>query len=290
MQCVDLERYLEAFLDGRLGRSRSAILRRHLMACGTCRARVERLRQFERDMQRRFRSLEPARSLWQGLELSLVPSSGPEADGGLLDPPPSPPAPPGRIEAAGRTQDEAARKALPPPQPARRGRGPRLWGFLLLALVLGAVQQLVRLSLPSGEEDEAAVAAAYRRLAEREQPLAVESDDAGRLQAWLSAVLGQPAPTPPVPPPGFRLVGADRAPLGQGEAGVLVYADAATAPDRPVMLLMRPLPAEGNRAPSPAAPVADAAGSGVHRLAWQADGFRFTLVGEQEAALRQFVD
>lgn len=288
MQCVDLERYLEAFLDGRLGRSRGAILRRHLMTCGACRARVERLRQFERDMQRRFRSLEPARSLWQGLELNLVPS-GPEAGGGLLDPPPtSPPPAPEPAEAAVRPQDDGAGKPIPPPQTPRRGRSTRLWGFLLLALVLGAIQQLVRISFPAGEEDEAVVAV-YRRLAEREQPLAVESDDAGRLQAWLSAVLGQPAPPPPVPP-GFRLVGADRAPLAEGEAGIVVYADAAAA-DRPVMLLMRPLPAEGERLPSPPTdPVADAAGSGVRRLAWQADGFHFTLVGEQKATLREFVD
>ena len=32
MRCGDLERYLEAFLDGRLGRSRSSVLRRHRRA------------------------------------------------------------------------------------------------------------------------------------------------------------------------------------------------------------------------------------------------------------------
>jgi len=54
MLCSDLERYLEAFLDGRLGRSRTIILRRHLGLCGPCRARVERLRRFERELGRQL--------------------------------------------------------------------------------------------------------------------------------------------------------------------------------------------------------------------------------------------
>ena len=76
MQCSDLERYLEAYLDLRLGRSRGAILRRHLSACAHCRARVEHLRAFERDLQRSFRAMERAQSVWTGLEPDLVRSGG----------------------------------------------------------------------------------------------------------------------------------------------------------------------------------------------------------------------
>ena len=72
MRCGDLERYLEAFLDGRLNRGRRIVLRRHLALCGTCQTRVERLRQFERETQRRFRALEEPGSVWAGLALDLV--------------------------------------------------------------------------------------------------------------------------------------------------------------------------------------------------------------------------
>ena len=66
MRCGDLERYLEAFLDGRLDRGRRIVLRRHLSLCGACQTRVERLRQFERETQRRFRALEEPSSVWEG--------------------------------------------------------------------------------------------------------------------------------------------------------------------------------------------------------------------------------
>jgi hypothetical protein len=76
MLCSDLDRYLEIHLDGRLGRSRTAVLRRHLAACGSCRARVELLRRFERDLAHQLGGGGGARgehgSVWQGLDADLV--------------------------------------------------------------------------------------------------------------------------------------------------------------------------------------------------------------------------
>lgn len=75
MQCSDLDRYLEAYLDERLGRGRSAILRRHVNSCSTCQARLTGLRKFETELNRKFRAMAAVESIWSGLELDLVRSS-----------------------------------------------------------------------------------------------------------------------------------------------------------------------------------------------------------------------
>ena len=72
MNCSDLERYLEACLDGGLGRGRLALLKRHVAGCRACRGRIERLCRFERDLHRRFRCMEQSASFWTPLEMSLV--------------------------------------------------------------------------------------------------------------------------------------------------------------------------------------------------------------------------
>ena len=75
MQCDDLERYLEGFLDGRLGRTRTSVLKRHLAGCVGCRVRLERLRHFERDINKRLHIGERAESVWTALEIDLVRSA-----------------------------------------------------------------------------------------------------------------------------------------------------------------------------------------------------------------------
>ena len=56
MHCSDLESYLEACLDGQLGEARRDALRRHLALCRPCSERVDELRLFEADLQRRRES------------------------------------------------------------------------------------------------------------------------------------------------------------------------------------------------------------------------------------------
>ena len=127
MLCSDLERYLEAFLDGRLGRSRTTILRRHLGLCGPCRARVERLRRFEREIGRQIGATagEVPPSVWQGLEIDLVRSLS-LAGTDLI--PLLRPGPPGLPRLRPPTARAQPRQAPPPPL-HRTGcaAGPRAW-------------------------------------------------------------------------------------------------------------------------------------------------------------------
>ena len=274
MRCGDLERYLEAFLDGRLGRSRSAVLRRHLALCAACQARVERLRQFERDTQRRFRSPEQTSSVWEGLELDLVGSNGAVGGGrllaaprGLLPLPGGEPAP----ERSGPRR--AAGQLLVATRPPGRGTASRLAGVLLVAMALGAAYQLVRGEIGSEAGGTAAQAyLAYRR--DQAAPM-LSSDDAQQVADWLAVELGRPVPLPPVPD-GYRLIGATHADLAGGVAGVLIYAQTADVDAAPVMLFVRPdSDASGDQAALPEL----IGSSGLHEVRWATDSLSYTAVG-----------
>ncbi|MEO1017331.1 MAG: hypothetical protein AAFY56_06515 [Pseudomonadota bacterium] len=85
MNCSDLDRYLEALLEQRLGRSRQAVMRRHVESCVNCQTRIQRLTQFERDLHRRFRSMETLERVWHSLELEAVrgaETAAPKGDSG----------------------------------------------------------------------------------------------------------------------------------------------------------------------------------------------------------------
>lgn len=302
MQCGDLDRYLEAYLDGRLGRSRGAILRRHLALCGACRARVERLRQFEREMQRRFQPLGNGQSVWQGLELDLVANGRGGGRESLL-------ALPRPLSASLPRTATVSQRGEPSLHPLRSGqartsgRVSRLAGVLLVTLALGAVYQMVRAYIqPSADGDE--TLRAYAELTEAGRPLALHSGDPARLQAWLSTELDTHVPAPPVPP-GFHLLGADRTILADEEAGVVVYTPTTAPDEQPVLLFVQPL-AHAEDAPLqltlPAEMrsevLVDGAQTGgaqtgdaqpLQELSWEADNFRFTLVGHQpQERLRSF--
>jgi anti-sigma factor RsiW len=288
MQCGDLERYLEAFLDGRLGRSRSAILRRHLAICGGCRTRVERLRQFERDMQRRFRSMEETGSVWQGLELDLVASSRAAAAGHLLALPRAATGPGPGGEEAPPAAGQDSHHPLVAARHRGRGRASRLAGVVLIAMAVGAVYQLAQAYLLP-DDDAGLAAGAYLGYLREGRPLAMRSTDAGQLQAWLAAELGTPVP-PPAVPSGFTLVGADRAALSSGAAAVVVYADQDAQSAPPVMLFMQPLPAEAANRGEVLPDEPDAyAEEGVNELSWDSQTIRYILVGRQpDDELRRF--
>jgi anti-sigma factor RsiW len=286
MQCGDLDRHLEAFLDGHLERGGSGVLRRHLAHCGACRARVERLRQFERDTQRRFRALERAGSVWQGLEFDLVATTRAPAVSRLLALPRAlPPSPRG-----GSPNRSALGRRVPghPTLAARangRGQTSRVVGIMLVAMAMSALYQLGRAHLQPAD-DLAVAAAAYRRFLQDGHEPALRSADAGQLEAWLSAELGLTVPVPRAPD-GYRLVGADRAGFAAGEAGVVVYGGVGGESATPVLLFVRPSAAATDATSStPAGEAGD-----LHEVAWQSASIRYTLVGREPAeALRQFVD
>lgn len=284
MQCGDLDRHLESFLDGQLDRSDSGALRRHLALCGACQARVERLRQFERDTQRRFRALDRTGSVWQGLELDLVASSRAIAVSRLLAlPRPLPPPRRGGYAERPSSTRRAPRHPALPVRPNGHGRASRVVGILLLAMALGAIYQLGRAYLQSSDE-LAAAAAAYRQYLQDGQAPAVRGADAQQLRAWLAAELGLDVPIPPAPV-GYHLMGVDRAAFAAGEVGVLVYEDLSADTGTPVLLFVRPLTGE-----PPERPAATVADEGLHELSWAAASVHYTLVGHESAeALRQFV-
>lgn len=289
MQCGDLERYLEAYLDGRLGRSRAAGLRRHLIHCTACRARVERLRQFERDMQRRFRSMDQVRSVWQGLELDLVASARDGGGPGPLSLPRGLPLLPPRVELSPVGSTLELPSATPLPRPGIRGRVSRLVGVLFVALALGALYEMLRAYLWT--PGETAALSAYREIAAPTRSLALASDDPVALQDWLSETLAAAVPELPLPD-GYHPVGADRATLPDGVAGAVVYDSDAPTNSAPVVLFLQSLPPADGEPPasSPAREEVEAA-TALQQVSWTEDSLRYTLVGHgSREHLRQLVD
>lgn len=289
MQCGDLERYLEAFLDGRLGRSRGAILRRHLAMCGGCRARVERLRQFERDMQRRFRSMNQDPSIWQGLELDLV-ASGRSGNGHILALPRLLPAARHDLPPDTGATPVRARHPMLATRSSARSRGSRVAGLVLIAMALGTIYQLARAQLGPDGPTEAA-GQVYQTLLQEDRPLALPSGDTERLQAWLAEELGAPV-TLPATPSGYQALGAARADLPSGNAAAIIYGRVASEAEQPVLLLVE-LPEPGTVAEAEASPQVEetATNAGLHELTWSRAPYRFTLVGPgPREELRRFVE
>lgn len=282
MQCGDLERYLEAFLDGRLGRSRTATLRRHLSLCAGCRARVERLRQFERDMQRRFRSMRQDESIWRGLELDLVAAS--RGGGHLLALPRLLPA---AGSHAGSSRQPPGQRGRHPLQNARAGgrsRGSRLAGLVLIAMAVGAVYQLARdqFAAPAARETASHV---YRDLLRPDRSLALQSRNSQQLEHWLSSELGMPVALP-ITPEGYQPVGADRAPLDGAMAGAVIYRSEETEEQAPpVVLLVEPVDEAltGTVEHDPEVGPSD--------LSWSRAPLHFTVIGDRSVEeLRRFMN
>ena len=285
MRCGDLERYLEAFLDGRLGRSRSSVLRRHVALCASCQARIERLRQFERDTQRRFRAFEQPVSVWEGLELDLV-GSGNVVAGHLLT---SRRAMVVGQEVGPREEPSPQRtvhRTLVTPRLSARGGASRLIGLLLVAMALGAAYQLARTGLEADGETDAAEA--YLGFTRAGDDPTLRSDDRRKVGEWLSGVLGQPVNVPP-PPEGYRLVGASRASFAEADAGAVVYASGRGTSEAPVLLFVRPDPSKPGEAAAADTISAGGVDADLHDVSWQTDMLRFTAVGPRpETVLRHF--
>ncbi len=87
MRCGDLGIYLEAYLEGRLGRSRALALKRHLAHCRRCAECVQRLRAFERQITARLPALRGAVPSWAALEVEPVGSDVRPVVRSMLPPP-----------------------------------------------------------------------------------------------------------------------------------------------------------------------------------------------------------
>jgi anti-sigma factor RsiW len=286
MLCSDLERYLEAFLDGRLGRSRTIILRRHLGLCGPCRARVERLRRFERELGRQLGvgTGQDQPSVWQGLEMDLIRSFS--VAGSDLIPllRPAPPGPPRLRPPAPRAQ--ARRPAPAAPAAGLRRRVSKLGGVLAVALAFGALYELARAWLLPADAAEAAMQA-YLDFVAGDNDLALRTDDPASLQHWFATQLGRSFPAPPVPE-GFKLVGGGRTELGRDGAAMIVYAPTAGADPNPTLLFVQAAAASGSAAAPTATPVPFER-AGYHQLAWKADPYSFRIVSaEPPSRLHEF--
>ncbi|MCS6780746.1 MAG: zf-HC2 domain-containing protein [Geminicoccaceae bacterium] len=220
MQCSDLDRYLEAYLDGRLGRSRSLVLRRHLAGCLACRARFERLRQFERDLAARIRTMERCDPIWNGLELDLVKSGEAALPGGAQ---PLRALPPPRREPVAAVLPAPTGRSEPPrpaevARSARRIKG-RLLGLALFAAGAGVTLQLGFWLL---DRSSAGGALALLELVKGEPPLELRSPDPVAVRGWLADRLATPVP-PLAVPAGFELLGGRIDELDGLKSGVLVY-------------------------------------------------------------------
>ena len=138
MDCASLERYLEAYLEGRLRRAQWLVLRRHVMTCSHCRARVEQLRQFEVELHGRFRAMARTQRLWTGLELDLVgQSAATNSSDGL---PPKPARPPMTSFSTSLLAASARNDGPELPAPSEFGVREQRWPVLvLLCMVLAGV-------------------------------------------------------------------------------------------------------------------------------------------------------
>jgi anti-sigma factor RsiW len=286
MQCSDLERYLEAYLDLRLGRSRGAILRRHLSACPSCRARVEHLRQFERDLQHSFRAMERAQSVWSGLEPDLVRSGGLAEAAPLLpflgpvDPARSP-APPPAVgsrprQAAVRPEISVARARAR--RMTMRRWGQRIAGLVLIAASVGAVVPVWR-SWSGGGTVEAPVRAYMELRGSDNAVIQFPTSNPDSLHSWLAPRLGEGFPLLPAPA-GFELVGGGVDERASTVQAFVVYHRAG----EPTLLYVTPQASE----PVDSAPVASSR-DGVNLLSWARSGYAYSVVSPlPETALASF--
>ncbi|MFO1035614.1 MAG: zf-HC2 domain-containing protein [Geminicoccaceae bacterium] len=283
MQCSDLERYLEAHVDGRLGRAGSSILRRHLMGCATCRGRVARLREFERDVRARLQSTEQVMSLWQGLErepaaLSLLAPRPHEADTPL------------RRRGDQRTHLPRPVPAIEPPGTVRRTWSLRLAGLAFLGLAAAGVVDTVRsvAGLGTGPEAEDLLKLAEARLGVQPRASALMTTGTSEeVRSWLEGQLGHPLPDL-TEPSGYALAEGSVADVRGTPAALLHYQGVSPQAARSVLVLMEPM-AAGTVPAAPAPAVASQAADGVREVTWNAHDYHYTaLAADTNADLAVF--
>ncbi len=271
MHCSDLERYLEACLDGQLGAGRRQSLHDHLRLCRGCAERVDGLRRFEADLQRRLRAMQHEVSLWQPLGLEVVNGGPARAEMPMALVPLADDAAP----AGGRSRHRL-RLALPvadaESKPGRRlpKRGlQRLAGVALLAAAVGALADVALTGLGwLGSDRRVAV---YRAYLDGTAELDLHTGEPVRLSAWFADQLGGPVSLPTLPS-GFALVGGKTGDAGLAAGAALaVYA----TEEGPALLVIE------SSLDRPAAAGAEptlAVDQGLTRLDWQSGPHAYSLI------------
>lgn len=173
MDCRQVDRCLEANLDGRLGGFERVALRQHLRQCRACRAKVEAMSAFSASIERSFAAVDGPE--WH----RLTPPSLPR---GLGEASPEPPV-------------LADRPVMPPRRPRGLWRALALGGGVLLAVALLA--PLLRgetpvatttasgLPVPLAPTTPTLAAEATRRAAGR--PVDLATGDGSVAEAWLAS-------------------------------------------------------------------------------------------------------
>lgn len=224
MHCSELERHLEACLDGQLGDGRRTALLQHLRLCRRCSERVEALRRFEADLQRRLRAMQHEASLWQPLGLEMVGDSRPAEPAGAAEPAvprlPRTVLPPRRMRRPTAPGPHRLRRA----EPAARPPGRRLQGLLGVTLLLAAAAALGDFvwNLMDGRSP----GDAYRAYLAGEVELDLLTAEPEQLASWLGERLGEPVDLP-LAPGAYTLVGGTAGSDIPGGAGLAVYATEA---------------------------------------------------------------
>lgn len=277
MHCSDLERYLEAHLDGRLGRNRTAIMQRHLAQCSGCRKRIAQLRDFEKDLHARFRTMQATAALWETLEVNLVTTGTAKTSGIVSESRPS--EPPqirdrsakrpllGLSEAPSRFQPDAVADEVSgtdEPRPARSANPKRRLfgaGLAVLAICIGGAFAIDHYRLVQLENEVAALAPAAG--------LALSTDDPFILRDWFRMQLGRTVP--PLPSPlGYELVGGNVAVVEGAEMAIATY----DSPAGPVLLYIDPQP--GPRRLE--AVVSNFKSRGMLAESWNSNGFGLAVI------------
>lgn len=273
MDCANLDGFLEAFLEGKLRRSQFAMLRRHLAACPNCRARVEQLRSFERELHGRLQPMAENQPLWSGLEMDLVGQAHGSVPRAAL-PRDLPPAPAGPRPKAARP----ARPTSPRPAVVRPAAAPG-WAGLTAGIVItlaaaGAVWQLVATWSGVGRIEVAALTVPQVMPAAGEDvsmaPVEIGGDDPDRVRAWLASTVGLTGAVP-LPGPPVRLLGARRVGDIDPLAAVVVY----TQGDDVIWLVMAP------RGDAAAGAAARALGGQGQPVSWSSGSIDYVLLGER---------
>jgi|GEM_PF-2065893 len=263
MHCSDLERYLEACLDGQLGDSRRRSLHEHLRLCRGCAERVDSLRRFEADLQRRLRAMQHEASLWQPLGLETV-NGGP--------PPTALPSPVAPVEAASPARVYRRHRfkvATPSPAPAAkpRRRLQNLAGVALLAAAIGALADLALTGLGWLHGDKRT--AVYRAYLDGPGELDLVTHEPAQLEAWFAEQLGAPVDLP-APSSAFALIGGKTGDVGTSEGAALAVYNSEAGP---ALLLIEN---------ASAAPVGVESGAtvddGLTRRDWQRGPYTYSLI------------
>lgn len=283
MNCQDLQRHLEAYLDGALGRAQQEELGRHLRRCARCRAEVEAIRRFEEELSVAFTDARSAGRLWERMQLDVagpdpVADGGPESIGRETWPAPPQPRRYGfERRLAGRPAPHPSRAKRPVPPPGRRR-----WPLVAVAFGVLALATVALLDLRSrggpGDAHQRLLEAPVRELhlvLDSNRPPDVAGDDPWKIQAWLAARVPFRVPEPPSWQ-GVALEGGRLALLLERRAAVYVY----RLDGRPLALFL--MPADGLDLPPAEAGSGVAIGGegGTTHLLWEHDGLVHSLVGE----------